>query len=168
MQTRAIPTSAASWYPKALISTSCNRTSPYQAALPLPKTRIRSRWYCKIIPDQVNAGTSLRRSRGRITAIVSFEEGVTKTVTAEELQFTAIPNMERTGHEDTSSHLQQDLQGRNCNQPVVANATFEVVEKIVSIRDGSTCAHAVLLLYFGSNGNDDRPYAGIPSRKDWK
>ena len=45
------------------------------------------------VPDQVNAGTSLEEAVAGITAIVSFEEGVTKTVTAEELQFTAIPNM---------------------------------------------------------------------------
>ena len=43
------------------------------------------------VPDQVNAGTSLEEAVAGITAIVSFEEGVTKTVTAEELQFTAIP-----------------------------------------------------------------------------
>ena len=44
--------------------------------------------------EQVNAGTSLEEAVAGITAIVSFEEGVTKTVTAEELQFTAIPNID--------------------------------------------------------------------------
>ena len=39
-----------SWYPKALTSTSCNRTSFLSAALLLPKTRSRSRWYCKMYP----------------------------------------------------------------------------------------------------------------------
>ena len=34
------------------------------------------------VPDQVNAGTSLEEAVAGITAIVSFEEGVTKTVTA--------------------------------------------------------------------------------------
>ena len=47
------------------------------------------------VPDQVNAGTSLEEAVAGITAIVSFEEGVTKTVTAEELQFTAIPIADR-------------------------------------------------------------------------
>lgn len=117
------------------------------------------------VPDQVNAGTSLEEAVAGITAIVSFEEGVTKTVTAEELQFTAIPNMNELGTKTLVVIYNKTFKGENCNQPVVANATFEVVENCIHPSDGSTCAHAVLLLYFGSNGNDDRPYAGIPSRR---
>lgn len=82
------------------------------------------------VPDQVNAGTSLEEAVAGITAIVSFEEGVTKTVTAEELQFTAIPNMNELGTKTLVVIYNKTFKGENCNQPVVANATFEVVERL--------------------------------------
>ena len=113
------------------------------------------------VPDQVNAGTSLEEAVVGITAVVSFEEGVTKTVTAEELQFTAIPNMEELGTKTLVAIYNKTFKGENCNLPVVANATFEVVEKIVSIQVTAQPTHTqyyyyTCLLYTSPSPRDTR------------
>ena len=49
------------------------------------------------VPTQISLGTSLEEAITNISAIVTFEEGVTKTVTASELSFSAIPDINQTG-----------------------------------------------------------------------
>ena len=116
------------------------------------------------VPDQVNAGTSLEEAVVGITAVVSFEEGVTKTVTAEELQFTAIPNMEELGTKTLVAIYNKTFKGENCNLPVVANATFEVVEKIVSIQVTAQPTHTQYYYYTSAatEAMTDRTLAFLP------
>lgn len=85
------------------------------------------------VPDQINAGTELNDAMADVTALVTFEEGVTKTVTASELSFSAIPDMETPGEKTLVAIYNKTFKGENCDTPIMANATFEVVEKIVSI-----------------------------------
>ncbi|NDV81438.1 bacterial Ig-like domain-containing protein [Bacteroides sp. 51] len=85
------------------------------------------------VPDQVSLGTSLEDAMANVTAIVTFEEGVTKTVPASELYFSAIPDMEQLGVKTLVAIYNKTFKGENCDQPVVANATFEVMEMMVSI-----------------------------------
>ena len=85
------------------------------------------------VPARVNVGTTLEDAMADVTAIVSFEEGVTKTITAADLSFSAIPDMDTPGEKILVAVYNKTFKGENCNQPVMANATFEVVEKIVSI-----------------------------------
>lgn len=85
------------------------------------------------VPDQVNVGTTLEDAMADVSAIVTFEEGVTKTVSASELYFSAIPDMEQLGVKTLVAIYNKTFKGENSAQPIVANATFEVVEKIESI-----------------------------------
>lgn len=85
------------------------------------------------VPDQVNVGTPLDSAMMNVSAVVTFEEGVTKTVTASELHFSTIPDMDAPGVKNLVAIYNKTFKGENCEQPVVANATFEVVEKIASI-----------------------------------
>ncbi|MCD8042496.1 MAG: bacterial Ig-like domain-containing protein [Tannerellaceae bacterium] len=85
------------------------------------------------VPDQVKIGTSLEEAVANVSAIVTFEEGVTKTVTASELHFSAIPDMDQLGVKTLVAIYNKTFKGENCEQPIVANATFEVVGEIVSI-----------------------------------
>lgn len=85
------------------------------------------------VPDQVNVGTSLEDAMANVSAVVTFEEGVTKTVSAFELHFSAIPDMEQLGAKTLVVIYNKTFKGENCELPIVANATFEVVEKIESI-----------------------------------
>lgn len=86
------------------------------------------------VPDQVNVGTSLESVIADITATVTFEEDVTLTVTAADLNFTAIPdNLNETGTVTLVAVYNKTYNGENADTPIVASATFEVVEKIESL-----------------------------------
>lgn len=99
------------------------------------------------VPDQVNVGTTLEDAMGNVSAVVTFEEGVTKTVPASELQFSAIPDMEQLGVKTLVVIYNKTSKGENCDQPIVANATFEVVEKVVSIEVTAQPSHAQYYYY---------------------
>lgn len=85
------------------------------------------------VPDLVNVGTSLEEAMADVSAIVTFEEGVTKTVTAAELTFSAIPDMEQPGVKTLVAIYNKTFKGENCDKPIMASATFEVVTPITSI-----------------------------------
>lgn len=99
------------------------------------------------VPDQVSLGSSLEEATTNISAIVTFEEGVTKTVTASELFFSAIPDMEQLGKKTLVVIYNKTFKGENCVQPIVANATFEVVEKITSIAVTTQPSHTQYYYY---------------------
>lgn len=99
------------------------------------------------VPEQVLVGTSLDSAMVNVTAVVSFEEGVTKTVSASELQFTAIPDMEELGVKTLVAIYNKTFKGENCDVPVVANASFEVVEKVVALEVTTRPAHTQYYYY---------------------
>ncbi len=99
------------------------------------------------VPDQVNVGTTLEEAMAGISAIVTFEEGVTKTVPASELYISAIPNMEDLGVKNLVVIYNKTFKGENCTQPIVATATFEVLEKIVSIAVTKQPSHTQYYYY---------------------
>lgn len=85
------------------------------------------------VPDEVNVGADLKEAMADVTALVTFEEGVTKTVKASELNFSAIPNMDTPGEKTLVATYNKTFKGENSDTPIMAYANFEVVEKIVSI-----------------------------------
>lgn len=85
------------------------------------------------VPELVNVGTSLEEAMADVSAIVTFEEGVTKNVTAAELTFSAIPDMEEPGVKTLVAIYNKTFKGENCDKPIMASATFEVVTPITSI-----------------------------------
>lgn len=85
------------------------------------------------VPEEVNAGSKLEDVVKDITAEVTFEEGVKKTVKAEELQFSAIPDIAEPGEKALVAVYNKTFKGKNCATPIMANAKLTVVEKIVSI-----------------------------------
>ncbi len=99
------------------------------------------------VPDQVNVGIPLDSAMANISAIVTFEEGVTKTIPASELYISAIPDMEQLGVKNLVAIYNKTFKGENCEQPIVANATFEVVEKIVSIEVTAQPSHTQYYYY---------------------
>lgn len=106
------------------------------------------------VPDQVNVGTALEEAMADVTALVTFEEGVTKTVAASELSFTAIPDMDTAGEKTLVAVYNKTFKGENCGQPIVANAAFEVVEKIASIQV-TTQPSRTHYYYYTSAATDD-------------
>ena len=85
------------------------------------------------VPTQISLGTSLEEAITNISAIVTFEEGVTKTVTASELSFSAIPDINQTGDKTLVAVYNKTFKGENCDKPIVANASFKVVGVLQSI-----------------------------------
>lgn len=99
------------------------------------------------VPEQVLVGTSLEDAMANVTAVVAFEEGVTKTVTASELSFSVIPDMEQPGVKTLVAVYNKTFKGENCDVPVMANATFELVEKIASIEITAQPLHTQYYYY---------------------
>lgn len=87
----------------------------------------------KNVPQYVDAGTSLEEAMAGVTAEVTFEDDATKIVSASELSFTAIPDMDTPGAKALVAAYNKTFKGENCDTPIMAYANFEVVEKIVSI-----------------------------------
>lgn len=85
------------------------------------------------VPAQISLGTPLEEAMTNISAIVTFEEGVTKTVTASELSFSAIPDINQTGDKTLVAVYNKTFKGENCDKPIVANASFKVVGVLQSI-----------------------------------
>ncbi|MEF8804069.1 MULTISPECIES: bacterial Ig-like domain-containing protein [Bacteroides] len=99
------------------------------------------------IPDQVNVGTPLEEAMADVSAIITFEEGVTKTVPAAELTFSAIPDMEQPGVKTLVAIYNKTFKGENCDKPIMASTTFEAVEKIASIEVTTPPSHTRYYYY---------------------
>lgn len=99
------------------------------------------------IPDQVNVGTPLEEAMADVSAIITFEEGVTKIVPAAELTFSAIPDMEQPGVKTLVAIYNKTFKGENCDKPIMASTTFEAVEKIASIEVTTPPSHTRYYYY---------------------
>lgn len=86
------------------------------------------------VPKNVTTGSKLEDVVKDLTAEVTFEEGVKKTVIAEELQFSAIPDLIIPGEKALVAVYNKTFKGENCDAPIMANAKFNVVEQIASIK----------------------------------
>lgn len=93
------------------------------------------------VPKKVLQGTELADAFANISATVHFETGVTKTVTAADLTFEAIPDMASLGTKTLVVVYNKTYKGENCAQPIIAYASFEVVDKMytsIGATDNST------------------------------
>lgn len=85
------------------------------------------------VPDEVDLGTPLDTAMQNVSAVVTFEEGVTQTVSAADLYFSAIPDMDEPGEKNLVVIYNKTFKGENCDKPIVANAKFNVVTRITDI-----------------------------------
>jgi len=82
------------------------------------------------VPSEVLVGQTLEEAMANVTATVTFEEGVTATVTAENLQFEAIPNMTYLGQKTLVVLYNKTFKGANADKPIMASKTFSVVKEL--------------------------------------
>lgn len=82
------------------------------------------------VPTTVSKGTSLEDAMSEVTATVTFGSGLTKTVPASALYFTAVPDMEQPGEKSLVVIYNKTYKGENAETPVTAQATFTLVEEI--------------------------------------
>lgn len=105
----------------------------------------------KNVPQYVDAGTSLEEAMAGVTAEVTFEDDATKIVSASELSFTAIPDMDTPGAKTLVAAYNKTFKGENCDTPIMAYANFEVVEKIVSIEVTTQPTRTTYYYYYTSS-----------------
>lgn len=85
------------------------------------------------VPAEVDKGLTLEEAMANVSAVVTFEEGVSKTIPAAELMFTAIPNLDELGEKTLVAIYNKTFKGETAAKPIVANGKFSVVEAISSI-----------------------------------
>lgn len=85
------------------------------------------------VPDEVDLGTSLDDAMANVSATVTYEEGVTKTIPASELMFSAIPDMDKEGDKTLIVIYNKTFKDELAEKPIVANGKFKVVQGIASI-----------------------------------
>lgn len=93
------------------------------------------------VPRKVLQGSEVADAFKNITATVQFETGVSKEVTSADLTFEAIPDMVSLGTKTLVVVYNKTYKGENCNQPIIAYASFEVVDKMytsIGATDNST------------------------------
>lgn len=82
------------------------------------------------VPTEVLVDTPMEEAFANVTAVVQFEQGVTKTVTAEDLQFEAIPNYNELGTKTLVILYNKTFKGENASNAAVAVKTFSVVNEL--------------------------------------
>jgi len=100
------------------------------------------------VPDEVDMGVTLEEAMANVSAVVTFEEGVSKTVPAAELLFTAIPDMNEVGEKTLVVIYNKTFKGEVAEKPIVANAKFRVVNPIASIEVVQAPAHTNYSVYY--------------------
>ena len=93
------------------------------------------------VPKKVLQGTEVADAFAGISATVQFETGISKVVTAEDLTFEAIPDMASLGTKTLVVVYNKTYKGENCAQPILAYASFDVVDKMytsIGATDNST------------------------------
>lgn len=117
------------------------------------------------VPTEVDAGADVNEAMADVTALVTFEEGVTKTVKASDLSFSAIPDMDTPGQKTLVAAYNKTSKGENCETPIMAYANFEVVEKIVSIEVTTQPTHTTYYYYMSkaTEGLEGRTLAFDPT-----
>ena len=81
------------------------------------------------VPKKVLQGTDLLEAFANVTATVEFEQAVSKTVSATDLTFQAVPDMYSLGQKTLVAVYNKSYKGESCD-PVIATANFEIVDKM--------------------------------------
>ena len=84
------------------------------------------------VAKKVLVGTPFEEAFANVTAEIQFEQEVTKTVTAADLVFQVVPDMETVGKKTLIAVYNKSYKGELC-QPIVGTAEFEVVDKLYSM-----------------------------------
>ena len=82
------------------------------------------------VPSEVVVGTEFNEAMANVTAIVTYESGLTKTVAFDELQFETIPNYEELGQKTLVIIYNKTYLGANCSKPLVVSKSFSVVKEL--------------------------------------
>ncbi len=96
-------------------------------------------------PSEVVIDTPIEEAFATLTATVVFDEGITKNVTAADLQFEAIPNYDEVGQKTLIVIYNKTYKGENANKSVVATKTFSVVKELSAFTETVVVPSPLLL-----------------------
>ena len=82
------------------------------------------------VPSEGLIGTELSEAMANVTGVVTFEQEVTKNVTAADLQFEAIPDMEEVGQKTLVVIYNKTFKGEYAEKSLIATKTFSVVKEL--------------------------------------
>lgn len=85
------------------------------------------------VPAEVDKGTSVKDFTSTLKAKVTYADGAVKEVTASDLEFLVVPDMETVGEKYVVATLKKTLLGKTADKTISANAKFSVVAGIKSI-----------------------------------
>ena len=85
------------------------------------------------VPAEVDKGTSSKDFTSTLKAKVTYADGAVKEVTASDLEFVVVPDMETVGEKYVVATLKKTLLGKTADKTISANAKFSVVAGIKSI-----------------------------------
>ena len=87
----------------------------------------------KGVPKKVLQGTDFATLTAGVSAVVEFEQGVSKTVGAADLTFETVPDLNSLGTKNLIAVYNKTFKGENCATPVIAFVSFEVVDKMYTL-----------------------------------
>ena len=82
------------------------------------------------VPGEVLIGTPLEEAMANVVGVVTFTEGVTKNVTAADLEFKTIPDYESLGQKTLVAVYNKTFKGELSSTTAVAVKTFSVVNEL--------------------------------------
>lgn len=84
----------------------------------------------KGVPGEVLVGTPFEEAMANVTALVTFEDGMTKDVALDELQIEAVPDFSTVGTKSLVAVYNKTYKGENCDKPLIVTKTFNVVRQL--------------------------------------
>lgn len=102
------------------------------------------------VPAEVDKGTSLKDFTSTLKAKVTYADGAVKEVTASDLEFVVVPDMETVGEKYVVATLKKTLLGKTADKTISANAKFSVVAGIKSITITKAPEHATYYFFNSS------------------
>lgn len=99
------------------------------------------------VPAEVDKGTSLKDFTSTLKAKVTYADGAVKEVTASDLEFVVVPDMETVGEKYVVATLKKTLLGKTADKTISANAKFSVVAGIKSITVTKAPEHTKYYFY---------------------
>ena len=82
------------------------------------------------VPSEVLLNSDLSEAMANVIGTVTFEEGVKKDITAADLTFQAIPDMNTVGTKTLVAIYSKTFKGEKCTNPVAAVKAFKVVAEL--------------------------------------
>ena len=109
----------------------------------------------KGVPSEVLVGTPFEEAMANVSAEVTFDDGMTKTIALDELQIQVVPDFTTVGTKTLVVIYNKTYKGENCDKPLVATKTFDVVTTLSAFTETFVVPTPLIL---GKEDNTSTPW----------